>query len=70
MLAIHPEYVIDERLNKKAVIIPFIEWEKILDILEEFDDIRAYDSAKKIQEELLPFDEALNEIESGKFDEV
>ena len=70
MLAIHPEYVIDERLNKKAVIVPFIEWEKILDILEEFDDIKAYDSAKKIQEELLPFDEALNEIESGKFDEV
>ena len=70
MLAIHPEYVIDDKLNKKSVILPLIEWTKILEILEEFEDIQAYDASKKSNEQILSFDEAVKEIQSGKFDEV
>ena len=68
MLTLHPEFVIDEKLNKKAVIVPFFEWEKILEALEEFDDIRAYDFAKRESGNNLSFDKALREIANGKFD--
>jgi hypothetical protein len=70
MFAIHPEYVTDEKLNKKAVIVPFVEWTKILEILEEFEDIQAYDAAKKNSEQILSFDDALKEIQKSNFDEI
>jgi len=31
MIAIHPEYIIDEHANKKAVVIQFPEWEKLFE---------------------------------------
>ena len=70
MLALHPEYVIDENDKKKAVIVSYIEWKKILENLEEFEDIRDYDLAKSIPDDVLSFDKALKEIENGKFDEL
>jgi hypothetical protein len=41
MIAIHPEYIIDEHANKKAVIIQFPEWEKLLEEFEEREFMRA-----------------------------
>ena len=70
MLSLHPEFVIDENLNKKAVIVPYIEWEKILSILEEFEDIVLYDRVKKDKDSIISFEQALKEIETGKIDEV
>jgi PHD/YefM family antitoxin component YafN of YafNO toxin-antitoxin module len=37
---------VDENKQCKAVLLPSEEWEKILEELEELDDIRAYDEAK------------------------
>ena len=47
MVSVHPEYVVDEHQNRKAVLLPVAEWEQIVSELEELDDIRAYDSAKQ-----------------------
>ena len=47
MLALHEKYIIDEAGKKTAVVIPFKEWKKVREVLEEYDDIRAYDVAKK-----------------------
>jgi hypothetical protein len=64
---VHPEYIIDENLNRKSVVIPYAEWEAIVEEIEELDDIRAYDRAKQqVEDELLPFDEAVKEIKTGK----
>lgn len=65
MVTIHPEYVIDENQNKKAVILPFIEWEQILEEIEELEDIRAYDIAKSEKDEMIPFEQAVQEIRKG-----
>lgn len=46
-MLLHQQYVIDEKGHRAAVIVPYSEWEKILDILEEYDDISLYDAAKK-----------------------
>ena len=43
MFAIHPEYVVDAQNHKKAVVLPISEWKQLM---EELDDVRAYDKAK------------------------
>ena len=62
MLKIHQDYLIDENGKKKAVVVPFPEWQKIKEELEELDDIRAYDKAKSKPSEPIPFDEAVQQI--------
>lgn len=65
MVTVHPEYVVDEKQNRKSVILPLAEWERIVEELEELDDIRAYDQAKAGQQDALPFEQAVREIQEG-----
>lgn len=65
MINIHPEYIVDENAQKKAVVLPFVEWEKIIEDMEELDDIRSYDAAASKGEEVISFDQAISEIEAG-----
>ena len=66
MIVIHPEFVVDERQNRKAVLLPYEEWEKIVEAMEELDDIRAYDEAKSRPSDPIPLDDAVKEIREGK----
>jgi len=61
MVAVHPQYIVDEKEQRKAVILPESEWKLILGELEELEDIRAYDSVSKDQESI-PFDQAVKEL--------
>jgi len=65
MQAIHREYVIDDKGNKKAVLVPLSEWKMILEALEELDDIQAYDEAKSQASDPIPFDQAIDELKRG-----
>ncbi len=65
MLALHPEYVVDEHKETKAVLLPFDEWRQILEEIEELEDIRAYDAAKAQPSQPIPFKQALHEIQQG-----
>ena len=65
MLAVHPEYVVDERQNRKAVLLPVAEWVQIVSELEDLDDIRAYDAAQQHVGDRLPFEQAVREIQQG-----
>ena len=40
MTVFHPQYVVDEKSQRQAVIVSVAEWEQILEKLEELDDIR------------------------------
>ena len=64
MLALHPQYIVDDTQKQQAVIIPINEWEKILEHLEMLDDIEAYDKAKKDQSEIISFEQAIKEIKN------
>lgn len=67
MIKVHPEYIVDEALNRKSVILPYSEWKSIVEEIEELEDIRAYDRAKnETEDEAVPFEQAVKEIESGK----
>jgi PHD/YefM family antitoxin component YafN of YafNO toxin-antitoxin module len=65
MIKIQPQYVVDEKQQRKAVLISLTEWERILDDLEELEDIRAYDKAKSGPQYTVPFEQAVREIEDG-----
>jgi len=67
MIAIHPEYVVDKKKHPKAVLLPMADWKKVIEELEELDDIRAYDEAKASSPESIPFEQAIREIE-GKYE--
>ena len=47
MIAVHPQYINDINGKKSMVILPVKEFEIIMEQLEDLDDIRLYDEAKK-----------------------
>jgi hypothetical protein len=46
-MTLHPKYITDETGNKSAVILPIKEYDKLMEELEDMEDIRLYDEAKK-----------------------
>ena len=59
-------FLTNEVGEKIAVIIEIQEYEKILEELEELEDIRAYDEAETSGETPVPFDEAISRIEKKR----
>lgn len=47
MLAIHPQYIKDTNGKKSLVILSAKEFDTIMEELEELEDIKLYDEAKK-----------------------
>ena len=47
MDTIHPQYIKDTNGKKSLVILPVKEFDAIMEELEELEDIRLYDEAKK-----------------------
>ncbi|HOE96465.1 MAG TPA: hypothetical protein PLS90_05090 [Candidatus Sumerlaeota bacterium] len=66
MVDLHPEYVVDAQRRPKAVLLPLAEWERILEALEDLEDLRAYDEARNQAQDALPFDQAVREIRQGR----
>jgi len=48
--------------------MPIDQYNKLLEQLEDVDDIRAYDAAKAEDDEVIPFDQAVREIEEERDD--
>jgi PHD/YefM family antitoxin component YafN of YafNO toxin-antitoxin module len=57
------QFLTNEKGEKVAVVISIEEYKKLL---EELDDIRAYDEAKASGETPVPFDEAIARIERNR----
>jgi hypothetical protein len=53
------QFITDDHGNKLAVILPMKDYQKMLDDLEEMEDIKLYDEVKARKEETLPFNEYL-----------
>ena len=66
MTTFHPQYVVDEKWQRQAVIVSVDEWEQLLEKLEELDDLRAYDAAKAQSQESISLDQALQELDGNK----
>lgn len=47
MVAIHPQYIVDSNGKRTSVVISIQEFKSILEQLEDVEDVRLYDEAKK-----------------------
>ena len=45
---LHPQYITDEDGKKISVILPMNEFEQIMEELDELEDIKLYDEARRI----------------------
>lgn len=60
------QFVTDDHGKKLAVILPIKEYNKMMDDLEELEDIKLYDAAKKGKQEFTDAEEAFMEIEKKR----
>jgi antitoxin Phd len=55
------QFVVNERGEKVAVVISIEEYEKLIEAVEDAEDVRAYDEAKASGEAPIPLEQALAE---------
>ncbi len=63
-------YIVNEKGERIGVLLDIEEYKEILEKLEELDEIRAYDEAKESEDEAIPFEEALKEMERKRDKDV
>nr|MBK9653485.1 hypothetical protein [Bacteroidota bacterium] len=67
MITVHPQYIKDTNGKKSFVILPAKEFDSIMEELEDLEDIRLYDEAKKEDDgERIPMEEAFKMIEEKR----
>ncbi len=67
MLTVHPQYIKDANGEKTLVILPVKEFNSLMEELEEMEDIRLYDEAKKNDTgERITMEEAFKRIETKR----
>ena len=54
-----PQCITDKKGNKISVVIPLTQYKRILQELEELEDIRLYDEVKARKEKTIPFNHYL-----------
>lgn len=66
-------YIVDENGKRVSVVLPVEEYERMIEELETLEDVLAYDRARaeieRGEDELIPFDQAVREIEEGRVPE-
>ncbi len=61
------QFITDNNGNKLAVILPIKQYNKMIEELEDLEDVRLYDEAKKNDTgERIPMDEAFKAIEAKR----
>jgi PHD/YefM family antitoxin component YafN of YafNO toxin-antitoxin module len=60
------QFIVDENGKTTAVILPIDDYKVILEELELFESIRAYDAAKASGDESIPLEQAIREIELAR----
>ncbi len=64
MLTVHPQYIKDSDGNTSLVVLPVTEFDKLMEELEDVEDVRLYDAAKSNDNsERVPMVEAFKLIE-------
>lgn len=60
------QYITDTHGKKVAVILPLKSYQKMIEDLEELEDIRLYDEAKTLNEPSIPIEKAFKSIEAKR----
>lgn len=63
-------YIVDENGKRVSVILPVEEYERMIEELEDVEDVRAFDEAVAARErgddEVIPLEQAMREIREGE----
>jgi PHD/YefM family antitoxin component YafN of YafNO toxin-antitoxin module len=65
-MAVREQYVVDQEGKRTAVLLDVEYYEELLAAWEEVESIRAYDEAKASNDEVIPFNQATDEIEQQR----
>ncbi|HET8630258.1 MAG TPA: hypothetical protein VFL91_22800 [Thermomicrobiales bacterium] len=63
MITLHEQYLVDADGNRVKVVLDLADYQRLLEALEELDDLRAYDESVAANDEAIPLEQALAEIE-------
>jgi len=66
MIAAVPQYITDHIGNKVSIILPIRDYERMIEELDELEDIRLYDEAKASIQEYLPAEDVFRSIEAKR----
>lgn len=66
MNAVKDQFVINETGQRTAALLGIDRYLELLKAEEELACVRAYDEAKATHDEVLPFAQAIREIEAGQ----
>jgi hypothetical protein len=66
MLTVNPQYITDNAGKKLSVVLTIKDFNAIMEELEELEEIKLYDEAKKVNEPSIPIDEAFKLIEATR----
>lgn len=66
MPQLNENFVIDARGKKIGVFLPIKDYNKLLEDLEDLDDLRTYDKAMNRKQEFIPLKLALKQIEISR----
>jgi hypothetical protein len=64
MLTIDPKFITDRAGKKISVILPIKDFEAMMEQLDDIEDVRLYDEAKKSEDPSIPIDEAFEMLDS------
>jgi PHD/YefM family antitoxin component YafN of YafNO toxin-antitoxin module len=66
MIDLNPQYITDNAGKKISVVLPMKDFKAIMEELEELEDIKHYDEAKKSNEPSIPINDAFKMIEAKR----
>ena len=66
MTHIRENFVVDAKGNRVGVFLPIKDYNRLLEELEDLDDIKAYDKATSRKQEFIPLGQALKQIEISR----
>lgn len=68
MIQFKERYIVDSEGNRVGVVLDMKDYLRILEALEELESILAYDAAKASSDEIIPFEQAVAEIERNRIE--
>ena len=66
MVTMQEQYLTDREGKRVGVVLDLEQFQRIIEELEELEDIRAYDAAMASGDEVVPFDQAIAKIEQSR----
>ncbi len=66
MITVNERFIVDSAGNRIAVVLDVAEYNRLMEELEELEDLRAYDEAKQAAETPVPIEQAISRIEKKR----